>query len=280
MAEMLSLLFWNLDCRCEENRPNVRASLERMAATLDVDMFLFAEAGFTGAELADLMRNATQRPHHVQTGSFVTVVSRLPKEAVFFQSESADRRLVIYRLRHENGDLLLAVTHFWDRRNTTLPSLISRAVEFRGVLTRAEDDVGHQRTLFIGDFNLNPFDLPMIDANCLNAVMTRDLAEREERIVDGSVRRFFYNPMWGMFGDRTEGPAGTYFFGSGGSDNHHWHMLDQVLLRPSLMHSLLELKILETDGKHPLITARGRPKVSDHLPLLIRLNLDRLEQAS
>ncbi len=277
---MLSLLFWNLDCRRHpEKRAQVRASLERMAVALDMDVFLFAETGFAEAELADLMRNATQRPHHVLSGSFVTVISRLPQEAVVSQSESADRRLVIYRLRHEKSDLLLAVTHFWDRRNATLPSLISRAVEFRGYLTRAEDDVGHQRTLFLGDFNMNPFETPMIDANCLNAVMTRDLAEREERIVDGSVRRFFYNPMWGLFGDRTEGPAGTYFFASGGSDNHHWHMLDQALLRPSLMHSLHELTILETDGQHPLVTARGRPRVSDHLPLLVRLNLDRLEQA-
>jgi hypothetical protein len=53
-------------------------------------------------------------------------------------------------------------------------------------------------------------------------------------------------------------------------------MFDQVLLRPSLMDSLAELRILDSDGQGPLVTERGRPRsstASDHLPILFRLDL-------
>ena len=55
-------------------------------------------------------------------------------------------------------------------------------------------------------------------------------------------------------------------------------MLDQVLLRPALLDFFRneDLKILTTDGVTRFLTDRGLPNataVSDHLPLLFRLNL-------
>ena len=48
---------------------------------------------------------------------------------------------------------------------------------------------------------------------------------------------YFYNPMWNLYGDepRSSAPA-TYYYR--GSDPHelYWHMLDQVLIRPSLLN--------------------------------------------
>ncbi len=136
--------------------------------------------------------------------------------------------------------------------------------------------VGHQRTVLVGDLNMNPFDLGMVGAQALNAVMTRDLARSEGRVVAGRSYRFFYNPMWGCFGDRTPGPAGTFFYSASNPRSYYWHLFDQVLLRPALMDALVELRILEDDGQESLLTDRRRPRsseASDHLPVLFRLDL-------
>jgi hypothetical protein len=86
--------------------------------------------------------------------------------------------------------------------------------------------------------------------------------------------------MWGLFGDRTSGPPGTYYWRSSVTSNHHWHILDQVLLRPSLADKLTRLKILRRDGPgsadNSLLDKHGLPEregISDHLPLLFELDI-------
>jgi hypothetical protein len=81
--------------------------------------------------------------------------------------------------------------------------------------------------------------------------------------------------MWGCFGDRTPGPAGSYYYNDSAPLVYFWNIFDQVLLRPELMESLKELKILDSDGEQLLVNERGRPnasELSDHLPLLFRLD--------
>ncbi len=136
--------------------------------------------------------------------------------------------------------------------------------------------MAHRRTILVGDLNMNPFDAGVVGAQALHAVMTRQLARREEREVMGRAYRFFYNPMWGHFGDRTSGPAGTYYHHASNPGNLFWNMYDQVLLRPDLMDQLIELQILISDGQDDLVTKGGLPKKtdgSDHLPILFRMNL-------
>jgi len=106
--------------------------------------------------------------------------------------------------------------------------------------------------------------------------MTKRLAAREDRNRKGKLYRRFYNPMWGLFGDRPPGPAGTFFWRSSATSNPHWHIFDQVLLRPSLMDRLRNLQVLEGDGYSSLFASDGAPSkdhLSDHLPLLFQLEI-------
>ena len=152
------------------------------------------------------------------------------------------------------------------------------SVELAKEINRVEEGVGHERTVLVGDFNMNPFEEGMTGAPALHAVMTRKLAERIDRVVQGTAYRFFYNPMWGFFGDRTIGPPGTYYHRSATVGDLFWHMIDQVLLRPDLMDLLQDLAILEGVGGERLLTQpAGLPRdtaCSDHLPLAFRLDLD------
>jgi hypothetical protein len=146
-------------------------------------------------------------------------------------------------------------------------------------MIRAEEQkVGHDRTVLIGDFNLNPFDDGLASANGLNAVMTKELASRGERTVQQARYPFFYNPMWGYFGDRHGSPAGSYYYERAEHVMYFWNLFDQVLIRPSLIERFLgdELKILTSVSGINLMDSRGRPNKiagSDHLPLLFTLNL-------
>jgi hypothetical protein len=121
---------------------------------------------------------------------------------------------------------------------------------------------------------MDPFDPGVVGA--LSAVMTQEIAAGGERTVGGRQYPFFYNPMWGCFGDRTEGPPGTLFYSTSELVNRYWNVYDQVLVRPDLMGKLADVRILDTDGQEPLLTDRGRPRrseLSDHLPILCRLRV-------
>ncbi|HTU17781.1 MAG TPA: hypothetical protein VMG10_06920 [Gemmataceae bacterium] len=125
---------------------------------------------------------------------------------------------------------------------------------------------------------MNPFEEGVTAALGLHAVLTRALADRVERTVQGMAYRFFYNPMWGFWGDRSAGPAGTYYHRSSSVGELFWHMFDQVLLRPDLMHKVHDLMIVDCiQGEHLVSGPSSLPRAadySDHLPLVFRLDLD------
>ncbi len=171
---------------------------------------------------------------------------------------------------------MLAVVHFPSRVNYEENDQTLEATVLAEDLGRAERDTGIPRTILVGDLNMNPFHPGVSGAQALHAVMTKQLAERGERTVRGRSYRFFYNPMWGHFGDRTTGPPGTYHWPASNPLNYYWNIYDQVLLRPELMHSLRDLRILDSDGIESLVTQSGTPKKSngsDHLPLFFQLEL-------
>jgi hypothetical protein len=148
-----------------------------------------------------------------------------------------------------------------------------------GVLARdlllAERDAGHERTIVVGDLNMNPYEAGVCGVHGFNAAMTRRQARSGQRTVQGRSFPYLYNPMWGCFGDRTSGPPGTFYHRSLPPEGHAWNIYDQVLLRPALMDKLEMLEVLTTDGVDPLVTDAGLPdsvNASDHLPVLFRLD--------
>lgn len=131
--------------------------------------------------------------------------------------------------------------------------------------------------MVVGDLNVNPFEHPVAWAGALHAVMSRDLITRMhgEREIRGAEYRFFYNPMWGLLGDRSPGPPGTYYRSSSESVNYFWNTYDQVLLRAELMNRLQALAVPDSDGASSLLTRNGLPDSvngSDHLPLVFALD--------
>lgn len=251
------------------------------AVERDVDILLLAESGASDEETVHALRAHTGRDYFVLStdGDKVRIYTRIP--VIRWrrrQSDAVSARMAIWSVEFQNPpELLLAVAHLVSKKNASAAEQALLAAEVAKEITRAEDAAGHESTLFVGDLNMNPFDEGLTGAPALHAVMTRKLAGRKARTVQGNAYRFFYNPMWGFFGDRTVGPPGTYYHRAPSVAETFWHMIDQVLLRPALMDRVYDLAILERIGKTELLTdPDGLPhdaRYSDHLPLAFRLDL-------
>ena len=193
---------------------------------------------------------------------------------------------LIHSLTPPGGiEIVLVVAHLASPMYKKRPDNQSRFVGIAQAIREAEKAVGHDRTVVIGDLNVNPYDDAMLDVRGLNALADRRTVQRKNPRRFGKQRveefRLFFNPMWSHFGDATE-PAGTYYYDQSNSEvDPLWNIFDQVLLRPSLLDRFRSknLKILTTDGLDSFVRDDdGRPKgevYSDHLPIWFQLDLRR-----
>lgn len=279
---MTTFVFWNLKGNDKSSwaarRCQLQTHLVQIASSFDVDVFVFGESAFDPAQLIAALNKANAGLYcYPPNGSErIQIVTRFKKSALKPQYDSEDGRVTIRRLITPSREILLAAMHFQSQWNWSTEDQAFQATVLRENIIRTEDTVGHQRTILVGDMNMNPFHPGMVGAQALNAVMTRDLARVRERTVAKESYRLFYNPMWGHFGDRTPGPPGTYYYSASAPVTYYWNMFDQVLLRPELMDTLAEVRILDTDGRVSLLAANGKPRsadTTDHLPLLFRLDI-------
>ena len=67
---------------------------------------------------------------------------------------------------------------------------------------------------------------------------------------------------------------GTYYYATG-IDALNWNCYDQVLVRKELIDDLSDVRFCKSIDKCDLITKNGMPnkKISDHLPLIVEVNV-------
>jgi exonuclease III len=273
---MTSFLFWNVMKR------DLRDLIARAVVEHDIDILMLAESGVADAEMIATLNAATKQnyitPLEATDEDKVRIFTRI-KRSNWRPISRGGPRMVVWRVKvGRPPGVLLAVAHFPSKNNESSSGQAMLATRFATDIVLAEQTAKHERTILVGDLNMNPFEDGVTGVMALNAVMTKPLAGRGERVYLGQSYRHFYNPMWGHFGDRTFGPSGTYYHRSATNTEVYWHMLDQVLLRPELMDQLQELRILDSIAGESLLTSLvGLPNYSaysDHLPLQFRLNLN------
>jgi endonuclease/exonuclease/phosphatase family metal-dependent hydrolase len=266
----ITFLFWNVNRRPLDER------VGRIVATESADVVLIAEPGTPPADLNRRLEGSTGSRWRVEDGSAgrFTVCSRLPRRSLRIQL--TDERWRLYRVVPDPiPEFLLAVAHLPSKREREAETQAHSARGLVADLDRVERRRKHRRTVVVGDLNMNPFEPGVAGAGGLHGMMSRAVAGRETREVVGQEHRMFYNPMWGLLGDRTPGPPGTYYRAAGEAVNYFWNTYDQVLLRPGLCDRLRDLKVLTSDGVEGLLTPNGLPDAaagSDHLPLVFRLD--------
>lgn len=274
---MITVLFWNL-----HKNPNVLDHLPCLAKHHRVDVFLLAEIPDDVQTVIDKLNIKISHIYRDVSNETTKVVAitRLGEEAISHRFSGYRERLDVWSItapQLKSKEILLAGVHLPSKSGgNTETAQFSAAKNMMMDLASIEDKYGHQNTILVGDFNMNPYDPGMTSVDAVHGLMTRSLAEKPDREYLGKTWRRFYNPMWGLFGDRTPGPAGGYFWRSSVPTNTHWSMLDQVLVRPGLIDSFHDLTILNHDGEHSLVGADGTPDrnlFSDHLPLLFQIDV-------
>lgn len=144
-------------------------------------------------------------------------------------------------------------------------------------IERIELEAGHSRTIVIGDFNVAPFDPALVAAQSMNAVMDKTIASRRTRNIFDRQYSYFYNPVWSIIGDDSAGPPGSYYYNHESSHSYFWHSFDQILLRPDMIPYWNHTEMLiPTTISDSALLKNGRPDttISDHLPLVVRLNVE------
>jgi exonuclease III len=272
---MTTFLFWNL------NRKPLHDLIANLAATYSVDVLMLAECAISPARVLSTLnsRERVEYDYAISPGcTKIRIFTRFSKR--FIPAVQETDRLTIRHLRLPGlKDILLSVTHFPSQLHWKPSSQAAECSHVSDLIRQVEAEVGHRRTVLVGDLNMCPFEAGVVNANGLHGVMSRNIAEARARTVQGRQYPFFYNPMWGFLGDVSpDHPPGTYYRRSAEHTEYFWYMLDQILLRPDLLDCFRndDLRILVSNGGVSFLTEQGLPNksiASDHLPILFRLAL-------
>lgn len=267
--ELITLLFWNI-----AKNPVCLEHLPCLARKHEVDVFILAECP-DGVNLEEL--NALGIGDYqleLNANAKVQAITRLDLQAFIHRYTSLGREMAVWAtvIPNTSFEILVAGVHLASKfGGTTEADQTAIASEVIAELNGVEDREQHRNTVMIGDFNMQPYDPGMINLIGMHGLMTKQLAARPDRTYRQKLRRSFYNPMWGLFGDRTVGPPGSHYWQASVLSNTHWGILDQVLLRPNLTEHLRNVVILGDDGKHSLLDDDEIPSskhLSDHLPVV------------
>ncbi len=273
---MITFLFWNI------NRKPLERLLRLLVEAHAPHILILAECRVPSDELLVALNGKgiyTYRlildPISLSGPSRLVLLSRLPRPAV--RPIGGLPEVTLYRVKPFQGEeLLLVAMHLPSKLYLTDVAQALLASRLPTLIASGERSVKHQRTIVIGDLNMDPFEAGVTSSETLHAVMDRQIALRESRQVAGQHRSLFYNPMWSRLGDGTSGPPGTYYMAASGPVATYWYTLDQVLIRPDLLPNFKDenLHVLTQAGDVELLTKAGIPNTiiaSDHLPLLFTI---------
>ncbi|MCB0061231.1 MAG: endonuclease/exonuclease/phosphatase family protein [Caldilineaceae bacterium] len=271
---MTKFLFWNVA------RRNLSYIVANLATQHNIDVILLAEFTADPSEMLWRLNQLTSRPfdYAVSIGcEKIHVFTRFSRR--FCPPVYETERLTVRHLRLPGlTDILVAAIHFPSKLNWNESSQVAESVKLATDIHHAEKKIGHTRTIVVGDLNMNPFEAGMVNANGLHGVMTRAIAQKGSRVVQGERYTFFYNPMWNLMGSLPPDMPGTYYRASSEHNVYFWNTFDQVLVRPSLLAHFDErqLEILHRDGDMLFLSKGGIPSkriASDHLPIIFQLEL-------
>ncbi len=271
----MRLLFWNL------RRKPLHEQLAALVNQYGPDVVVLAECEISHVILLRHLNTGRGPNFRIASGVPGPIVFLVRYPRRFLRPLLDDYpRISMHHISPPIGvDLLVVGVHLPSKLHKEDVDFVYLCQRVREQIEQVEEDLGHQRTVVVGDFNMNPFESGLVAASGLHSVMDLTIASKGSRIVGGQERSYFYNPMWGGFGNRSPGPSGTYYYSKGREVEYFWHTFDQVLLRPALLEYFVDksLEVVTNAEEMSLLGATGRPDAngaSDHLPLTFELRVE------
>jgi endonuclease/exonuclease/phosphatase family metal-dependent hydrolase len=275
----LACLFWNFNCQREDKEAIVVRAVDQYG----IDLLVLAESSCESEHLLDRLKVSDPTfESPADSHERFQVFTRFP--GLHLTAVASTPHLSMRRLRIPGyREILLGLIHFVSRPRHDRTAQLIKAGPESATIQYAEREAGHNRTVVFGDFNMNAFDDGMVSPSGFGAMMTRELAQRHSSQAGG---QRFYNPSWSHFARSDPDPPGTYYWNESGQPlNIFWHSLDQILVRPALFDAFRDetfqvlaslpersperMQLIRNTGKHWKI------EVSDHLPILFRLDLSK-----
>lgn len=273
---MVSFLFWNIN-KNEATLPLIAD----IGELYSIDIILLAECTTEPGELLSRLNHGRDNSYYyfrLSNCEKIVVLTRF-NEPSFIKPVVESSRVTIRRLQMPGlVEILIVATHHISKNHSSPISQYSMATELARLIKDAESEVGHSRTVLVGDLNMNPFEEGLVSAGALHAVSSQQIALRNTRKVQGAEYPFFYNPMWNFLGDAYTNPPGTYYYSTSDHMSYFWNVFDQVLLRPDLISrfTFRNLRRLVEIGGSSLLSRKGVPRKdfsSDHLLIIFSLAL-------
>ncbi len=272
----LNCLFWNL------NRKDRGELICDLVKERDIAVLILAE---TGEEpLLPQLQERVEAEFFEPASEILRLKIIARNSSLLLKEVYADtgKRLTMRSLLIDQKEILFAAVHLVSKQNWDDRDQAAEVCVLAHQIRDQEKRRGHSRTILLGDLNMNPFDPGVVQATGFHAAMTKTTALSESRVVQGREYPFFYNPMWGFFGDRTPGPPGTHYY-RGGHVSYDWNIYDQVLIRPEAFPWFDDtIEIVTKVGEIDLLKKNGQPDPnvgSDHLPIIFGLKCPRMESS-
>ncbi|MBA7697512.1 hypothetical protein ES703_106178 [subsurface metagenome] len=267
---MINFLFWNI------NKKPILNLVVQLIHEHNVDVLILAESNINDREVLIQLNSSLKIVFYpdIPIPKRLQILTRYPSKFVTPISDSPYISFRHFQLPLY-GPILLGAIHLPSKRYHSESEQVIDCTVYTSEIKRAENSVGHTRTIVVGDFNMNPFEQGIVAAAGFHAISDKEITKRGYRHVGDQDYKFFYNPMWSHFGDK-RGFAGTYYYDKGTQINYYWHIFDQILVRPELLEEFIidKLKILSQVGSISLLNSYGKPDSSvgsDHLPLLFSM---------
>lgn len=269
----IKFLYWNV------NKKNLSPFIVDACIENGIDVLILSE--YLSVDLVYILRRLEEYGKHfeveqIDKGSRVLLIHNVDTKIRVINEGKP--YYSVFKAKANNDVMLVFAIHLPSLTNLERSDLDLFSVQIAREIMQFEDDNKIEKSIIVGDFNMNPFDIGMVSAFSFNAVMCPEISLKTDKTVLFDDRRFYYNPMWHLLGNYNFIAKGTYYYAKS-PKSYYWYTYDQVLLRPSLVEyfNMTGLKILSSINHNNLLNDKGIPntkRFSDHLPLMFEINME------
>ncbi|MDA3788991.1 MAG: hypothetical protein PF503_10945 [Desulfobacula sp.] len=264
----MKFLFWNM-----KNRPLVKEVAELIIES-KCDICTFSEIT---DETLDQVTKLLFEKYNIEYYRYPTPGCERVKLIVTGQVEKISllnqhKYYSLIKICRDNQKLIIGFVHFPSKFHHH-PDELRRASEIlRNQIFIEEKKHAINDSMVMGDFNVDPFEKPMVSFSGMGATNGIACSRREMVTRSGESNRLFYNPMWTLYSSYKDRP-GSHRYNRLGEDVVSWHFLDQVLIRPTLIDKFKfeALMLIKGTKNYNYLNANQSPNLSDHLPLMCEI---------
>ncbi|MEP2446809.1 MAG: hypothetical protein ABJI69_06240 [Balneola sp.] len=263
----MKIIFWNF------NKNTDISLIDELVELENPEILAIAETGTHANKITLSLKKINPKYYHITpNNSKIEIFTTLPTNN---KSNIIDEgRLFGFQFYYQKKLINVFFVHLQDKLHHNIADQTSFSKIYADIVKSYEDKFDNKISLVAGDFNMNPFEIGMIESTGFHSVSDFSVANKMNRTIDSRKYDFFYNPMWSFLGDQSLGNvAGTYYYWKSSPTCFFWNIFDQFLIRPQFanLFKKYKIEILTNLNNTTLVKPNSiiDDQYSDHLPIKI-----------